>query len=64
MEDDDLTPTVTAGLQHLSELRKMLTSLEHADEILSYANKIDNFLVAIHIQNLKLTSFFPSASEK
>ena len=67
MEDDDLTPTVTAGLQHLNELRKVLTSLEHVDEMLSYANKINNFLAAMHIQNLKqmkIDTFFPSTSEK
>ena len=36
--EDDLptpTPTVTSGLQHLSELWKVLTSLQHADEMLS-----------------------------
>ena len=43
------TPTVTAGLPHLNELQKVLTSLEHADEILIYSTKIDNFLAAIHI---------------
>ena len=37
VEDDEptSTPAVTAGLQHLIELRKVLTSLEHADETLS-----------------------------
>lgn len=68
-EDDEPppTPTVTAGLQYLGELRKVLSSLEHAEEMLSYVNKIDNFLAATHIQNLKQTqidTFFPSTSEK
>ena len=42
VEYDESTPmptTVTANLQHLSELRKMLTSFEDADEMLSYADK-------------------------
>ena len=45
VEDDEPTPTVIAGLQHLSELRKVLTSLEHAVEILSYAKKFIIFLL-------------------
>ena len=51
MKDNELTPTptVTAGFQHLSELRKVLASLKHTDEMLTYANKIDNFPSAIHI---------------
>ena len=55
VEDDEprQTTALTACLQHLNELRKVLTSLDHADEMLSYANKIDNFLAAIHFQNLK-----------
>ena len=51
VEDDNptLTPTVNSDFQSLSELLKVLFSLELAYEILSYANKIDNLLAAIHI---------------
>lgn len=66
-EDDEpeptATPTVTTGLYYASELRKVLSSLEHSEEMLTYVNKIDNFLAAKHQQNLKQTkidAFFPS----
>lgn len=61
------TPTVTAGILHLRELRKVLSSLEHAEEMLCYVNKIDNFLAATHTQNhtqTKIDTFFPRTSEK
>lgn len=60
------TPTITAGLHYLKELRKVLSSLDNSETMLSYANKIDNFLAAKHIQSLKQTkidTFFSSASE-
>lgn len=57
-EDPDnpvLTPTITASSQHLSEIQKVLSSIENAKEMLCYVNKIENFLAERHCQNLKQT---------
>ncbi|KAL4113580.1 hypothetical protein QTP88_017187 [Uroleucon formosanum] len=47
------TPTITAGLQHLSEIRKVLSSVENSEEMLGCLNKIENSLADTHYQNLK-----------
>jgi len=53
-EDQDFpTPTITTGLQHLSEIRKVLSCVENSDEMLGCLNKIENFLAETHCQNLK-----------
>ena len=56
-EEDDPVRTliVTAGLQYVSELRNVLSTLVHSDEMLNKANKTDNFFSSMHIQNLKQT---------
>jgi hypothetical protein len=38
------TPIITADLQHLTEIQKVLSSVENAEEMLGYVNKIENFL--------------------
>lgn len=53
-KDDKSVLTLTVGLQYLGELQKVLSSMEHAEEKLSY-NKNDNFIAVTHIQNLKQT---------
>lgn len=57
-EEDDphnsvSTTTITAGLQHLLEIRKVLSSVENSEEMFSYVNKIENFLAEMHSQNLQ-----------
>jgi hypothetical protein len=47
------TPTITASLQHLLEIRKVLLSVENSEEMLGCFNKIENFLFETHCQNLK-----------
>lgn len=37
--------TITAGLQHLSKIQKILSSLGDADVMLGYLNKIQYFLL-------------------
>ena len=62
MKDDERHLQLLLAFATL-ELQKVLTSLEHADEMLSYANKIGNFLAAMHIQNFKQTkidTYLPS----
>ncbi|XP_060860796.1 tigger transposable element-derived protein 4-like [Metopolophium dirhodum] len=50
-EDQDFpvsTPTITTGLQHLSEIRKVLFCVENSEEMLGCLNKIENFLAETH----------------
>lgn len=55
-EDDPASiPTITAGLQHLWEIWKVLSSVEHAEEMLDYVNKTENFLVETRCRNLEWT---------
>lgn len=39
---------IIAGLQHLSEIRKVLSSVENAGKMFGYLNEIENFLAERH----------------
>jgi hypothetical protein len=39
------TPTITVDFQYLSEIRKVMSSLENAKEMLSYVDKINYFIL-------------------
>ncbi|GFV23807.1 tigger transposable element-derived protein 4 [Trichonephila clavipes] len=53
-EDDHLpTPSVSAGLQIVGELRKLISTMENAEDMLTYVNRIDNFLSTHATKNLK-----------
>lgn len=49
------TYSYCSGSRRVLEIRKLLASLKHAEEMLSNVNKIENSLTAIHTQNLKQT---------
>jgi hypothetical protein len=54
-EDQDFplsTPLITTSLQHLSEIRKVLSSVENSEEMLGCLNKIEKFLSETHCPNL------------
>ncbi|GFX28812.1 HTH CENPB-type domain-containing protein [Trichonephila clavipes] len=53
-EGDHLpTPSVSAGLQIVGELRKLISTMENAEDRLTYVNRIDNFLSTHATKNLK-----------
>ncbi|GFT16916.1 hypothetical protein TNCV_3193811 [Trichonephila clavipes] len=53
-EDDHLpTPSVSAGLQIVGELRKLISTMGNAEDMLTYVNRIDNFLSTHATKNLK-----------
>ncbi|GFY15961.1 HTH CENPB-type domain-containing protein [Trichonephila clavipes] len=53
-EDDHLpTPSVSAGLQIVGELKKLISTMENAEDMLTYVNRIDNFLSTHATKNLK-----------
>lgn len=55
-KDDPVSaPTITAGLQHLSEIQKVLFSVEHAEEMLGHVTNKKNFLVESYSQHFKHT---------
>uniref|UniRef100_A0A2S2QJV8 Uncharacterized protein n=1 Tax=Sipha flava TaxID=143950 RepID=A0A2S2QJV8_9HEMI len=52
------TPTITVGLQHLTEIRKVLSSVKNSEEMLGCLNKIENFLAQTHCQHRKQTKIY------
>ncbi|KAJ8948671.1 hypothetical protein NQ318_004459 [Aromia moschata] len=52
-DDHSPTPTVSAGLQNVGELRKVISTPENAEDMLIYINRINNFLSTHAIKNLK-----------
>jgi hypothetical protein len=45
-------------LQHLTEIRKVLSSVENYEEMLSFLNKIENVLAEMHCQHRKQTKIY------
>ncbi|KAJ8936905.1 hypothetical protein NQ318_010932 [Aromia moschata] len=52
-DDHSPTPTVSAGLQNMGKLRKLISTLKNAEDMLIYFNRIDNFLSTHATKNLK-----------
>ncbi|CAI6354755.1 unnamed protein product [Macrosiphum euphorbiae] len=54
-EEDDTTPIlpVVNALDYVNELRRLVASFDDADESLNHLNKIENFLYAKNIKNMK-----------
>jgi hypothetical protein len=53
--DTVLTLTITVESQHLSEIRILISSVEHTEDILGYVNRKENFLAETYPSNPKQT---------
>lgn len=61
-QDDPVSiPTIIANMQHLSEIRKLLSSVANSEEMLGCLNKIEISLAETHCQHreqIKIYQFF------
>ncbi|KAJ8959699.1 hypothetical protein NQ318_021891 [Aromia moschata] len=61
-DDHSPTPTVSVGLQNVGKLGKLFSTLENAEDMLIYINRIDNFLSTHATKNLKRSTLDSTCS--